>query len=229
MATVLEQEEKQEESQAPEAPVSFQAAAMADTSSVYTDANELMDQLDYLLNHTVRPNDQFRREYTASFNTSTINERSDKMNAFVEMGDEVSDMLLATLRTKAKELKKILESQSKKWWTFADVVPGWNAKIEQVFRGNVTKTQNKHFADTISHDGHRCILGESWGGTGWGQGCEDCNWLGNQGLHAFITTDAECAPIIDKTKETAFRHYQERFEYHWNKYHNEVGNTYHKP
>lgn len=167
--------------------------------------SDIEDQLSYLLNRSVRLN----------FHVEATRRRFEGQR--IEAGDEVRLMSLDKLVMKYKALRDEIEDKGKHWWTFGDVAPTWEDNIQKVFAGKVTQGQNKEISHVLLHEGERCIMGESWGGTGW-NGCNDCNWLGTDGLNMFTG-----GGHILEGKRTEYEEYKLRYEYHWNKYHYDVG------
>jgi hypothetical protein len=169
--------------------------------------SDITDQLEYLLNNTVR------HSYNSLF---TVSDNPDKPT--INQSDSVRTMNLETVKKKAAELRAKLNH----WWTFADVVPTWERTIERALKGEMSDTRNKHVTDILTGNAARCIMGEGHGGSGW-SGCNDCNWLGNNGLELFVKSK-DNGDIIIKSRE-GFEEYKVRYEYHWNKYHFEQGDT----
>ena len=177
------------------------------------DTDDMMDQLEYLLNNTVRHNTVRRNDYSGLFSVGESQNETTVLTA-----DSVEHMNLETVKIKAAELRAKLNH----WWTFADVVPTWERYIERALKGEMTEKRNQKVAHVLTHEGGKCIMGESHGGRGWGN-CRDCHWLGNSGLELFVkSNDDSSLSIKDRA---GFEEYKARYEYHWNKYHFEQGDT----
>jgi hypothetical protein len=205
MAQEVVQEEQSGGTSLP--PSTPEVVLEGDTS---TSIEDVEDQLQYLLQHTVR-----RR----SHNISGLPSKEESRVKIAE-DDSVRGMGLAKLDLKYHELKSKILGEGKHWWTFSDVAPTWEENVQKVFNGEISGEQNLSIAHTLLHDGARCIMGESWGGSGWGH-CTDCGWLGGAGLNMFCNGN----DLIDRTRPNGYNDYKMKYEYHWNKYHYDIGAT----
>lgn len=182
-------------------------------------AEDIQDQLDYLLNKTVRRN--YSIDSPTVFLSGVLRE-----NEITHVPKHESVSTDANHKTRMTEkyinLKSEFRNKHKRWWTFSDVVPTWEENIKLVFNGKVKESTNKTLTKTLLTDGRRCIMGESWGGAGWGT-CSDCEWLGGEGLRLFANKGSR--GMINPDGKEGFIEYQMRYEYHWNKYHHDVGDS----
>lgn len=225
MAQVVQQEERQEEggSPAPAPQIGFVVGASGSPSSSIDDIDA---QLQYLLNRTVRINNNYE-------NLSRINEIRNSRQAnriTVPENDSIQGsgfasnygMSLSVLKMKYHELKSRILGDGKHWWTFADVAPTWEENIRKVFAGQMDIRENESITSTLNRNSNKCIMGESFGGGNWAN-CNDCGWLGGAGSGLSLFTNGY--GVIDANKKDGYEEYKMRYEYHWNKYHYDLGAT----
>ncbi len=186
------------------------------------DLSDVKDQLDYLLNATV--NRHVPMIHRTFYDPPENRVGGDPVK--IEKGDHISTMDYAKVLGKSIALKSKLKKEGKHWWTFADVVPTWNENIEHVMKFETAQEVRGKLASVVLGDGFRCIMGESYGGGSWGNQCTDCSWLGGSGLKYIVDTEKGVSMIT--TDRAKYEEYKTRYEYHWNKYHNDLGDSRHE-
>lgn len=223
MAQEVVQEERQEEHGGSEAPAPQIGFVVQASGSPSTTIDDIDAQLQYLLNKTVRVNNNYNR-----LNEIRENRRNNRIQ--VPESDSIQGsgfasghgMSLDVLNMKYHELKSRILGEGKHWWTFADVAPTWEENISKVFAGQMDIRENESITHTLNHNSNICIMGESFGGGNWAN-CNDCGWLGGAGSGLGLFTNN--AGVIDTTKKAGYEEYKMRYEYHWNKYHYDLGAT----
>lgn len=223
MAQELVQEERQEEHGGSESPPPQIGFVVQASGSPSTSIDDIDAQLQYLLNRTVRHNP--RNDVLNAIRNNRCSNRITVPESDSIQGNgfqSTRGMAFDVLKMKYHELKSRILGDGKHWWTFADVAPTWEANISKVFAGQMDIRENESITHTLNHNSNTCIMGESFGGGNWAN-CNDCGWLGGAGSGLGLFTNGY--GVIDANKKDGYEEYKMRYEYHWNKYHYDIGAT----